>query len=183
MQSESILVIGLGNPILGDDGVGWQIAGRVAAALGYEGADRHAFDPAPAQLSGIEIDRLCLGGLSLMERLVGYRQVILIDSIQTGCAAPGFIWTFTLDQLGETSGGHLRAPHDTSLQTALRVGRSLGADLPPDHAVYVIAVEIRASMRFSDRLSPPVSAAVTAATRSVLSRLQVRQPGLEVRRI
>ena len=59
MPSEKILVIGLGNPILGDDGVGWVVAREVEIRLG-------------ASEYNIEVDCLALGGLSLMERLIGF---------------------------------------------------------------------------------------------------------------
>ena len=51
------LVIGLGNPILGDDGVGWVVAEGIARLT----EDRPE----------IEVDTVALGGLSLMERLTG----------------------------------------------------------------------------------------------------------------
>ena len=51
------LMIGLGNPILGDDGVGWRVAEEVT---------RKTNRPAD-----IEVDCVALGGLSLMERLTG----------------------------------------------------------------------------------------------------------------
>ena len=46
------LVIGLGNPILGDDGVGWRVVEEIARKT----ADRN----------DIEVDTVSLGGLSLM---------------------------------------------------------------------------------------------------------------------
>jgi Ni,Fe-hydrogenase maturation factor len=54
MQSEKTLVIGLGNPILGDDGVGWVVA-------------REVEDRLPQMDHPVEVDCLSLGGLSLME--------------------------------------------------------------------------------------------------------------------
>jgi hydrogenase maturation protease len=56
------IVIGLGNPILGDDGVGWQIAQQVE--------QQSDFPP------DVEVDCLALGGISLMERLIGYQKAI-----------------------------------------------------------------------------------------------------------
>jgi len=90
------LVVGLGNPILGDDGIGWRVADAVRAIK-----------------PDIEVDCLALGGLSLMERLVGYGRVIIIDSIQTRdgrigpaaspCPASG------IARLDTTAGHHSRA--------------------------------------------------------------------------
>ena len=62
------MVIGLGNPILGDDGVGWRVAEEIA---------RNTINQ-----PDVEVDCASLGGLSLMERLTGYERVILVDSIR-----------------------------------------------------------------------------------------------------
>lgn len=178
MSEKPILVIGLGNPILGDDGIGWIIADRVRQALGLQTAPISPFDPAQSiSVDGaIEIDRLSLGGLSLMERLIGYRYVILLDSIRTGRVPIGHLWTFTFDRLEDSTGGHTRAPHDASLKTALQVGRVMGADLPSENLIYVVAVETGQNYDFSDKLSTEVEQAVEGAVHAVceyIKRLRV----------
>ncbi len=146
------LVIGLGNPILGDDGVGW----RVAEALK---------ESQPA----VEIDCLALGGLSLMERLVGYNRVIIIDSIQTHGGVTGQVYTFPLDDLPDLSAGHTTAVHDTSLPTALKLGRAMGAILPED--VMIVAIEADRVFDFTEQLTPDVEAAIPVATKAVMKLL------------
>jgi hydrogenase maturation protease len=148
-----VLVVGLGNPILGDDGIGWAVAEQVAAS-----------EPT------VEVECLALGGLSLMERLIGYRHVIIVDSIQTESGRVGDVTRFSLSALPDRSAGHTTAAHDTSLQTALALGRSMGAQLPDD--VTIVAVEADRVYDFSDQLSPPVLAAVPEATRLVLEALE-----------
>ena len=88
-----MLVIGLGNPILGDDGVGWSVAGSLENRLkGNE---------------GIEVDCLAVGGLSLMERMLGYRHVMLIDFDRDGRAARlGRSGVLQLDELQRAGLGH-----------------------------------------------------------------------------
>ena len=157
----SILVIGLGNPILGDDGVGW----RVAAALQQDltADDSYAAD--------VEIDSFALGGLSLMERLVGYNKAIIIDAVQTGQSFPGQVHELTLEDLPDLSTGHSTAAHDTSLQTALRLGRAMGAVLPDD--VSIIGIEAEQVYEFSEELTPDVAAAVPIAVQKVKELLKV----------
>ena len=180
MSERPILIIGLGNPILGDDGIGWVVADRVKQALGLSSSHAGLFDPARS-FSGegsIEIDRLSLGGLSLMERFIGYRDVVLVDSIHTGRKPAGFIWTFSLDEMGSTAGGHMSAPHDASLKTALRVGYAMGADLPAEQRIYIVAVETEPVLDFSENLSEDVAGAVEGAVRAVcahITRLQIKK--------
>ena len=146
------LVVGLGNPILGDDGVGWQVAEVVR--------DRRP---------DLEIDCLALGGLSLMERLIGYERVIIIDAIQTRDGRIGDVTTMELSDLPDLSAGHTTAVHDTSLQTALNLGRQMGALLPG--RVQIVAVEAERIYDFSEELTPAVAAAVPAAAAAVLELL------------
>ncbi len=160
MSSEKILVIGLGNPILGDDGVGWVVARNVETSLGVS-ANRN-----------VEVDCLALGGLSLMERMIGYQRVILIDSLNTGQRPQGSVITFTLEDLVDLTHGHASAAHDTSLKTALSVGRKLDASLPADESVYVVAVEAQHVYDFKEELSPVIAAAVPVAVQQVLDLLK-----------
>lgn len=153
------LVVGLGNPILGDDGVGWRVAERVAALL-------------PQALAGeVEVERFALGGLSLMERMVGYRRAIVIDAITTG-APDGQVRALALEDLNgppDAAWAHATAVHDTSLSTALRLGREMGAPLPDN--VHLVGVEASALYEFSEELTPDVAAAVPIAADAVLALL------------
>jgi hydrogenase maturation protease len=151
------LVVGLGNPLLGDDGFGWRAAEQIRQQV--ELAD-----------CSVEVDCLAVGGLSLMERLIGYQHVILIDAIFTGQWPVGSIHRLTLDDLPDQAAGHLSSAHDTTLPTAFRVGRALGMPLPDN--VAIVAVEAANSFDFVEELTPLVAAAVPLVTRMVVEMLQ-----------
>jgi hydrogenase maturation protease len=153
------LIIGLGNPILGDDGIGWVVAEKVREALDHR--------PSPI-IDGLEIDTASLGGLSLMERMTGAERIILIDSIFTGQKKIGTVSQFTLGDLPDLSAGHSASAHDTSLRNALIVGRSMNIDLPEDGNVIIIAIEAEAVYDFSQELTPAVAEAVPIAMKLVL---------------
>lgn len=161
MRKRKTLIVGLGNPILGDDAIGWRVAEAVEARLKTETG---------LELTGIEFDYLSLGGLSLMERFIGYERAIILDSIQTEGGELGQVFSFSLEELPDLSAGHTTAAHDTSLQTALALGRQMGTHLPDD--VQVVAVEADRVFDFSDKLSPAVAAAVPEATAAVFALLQ-----------
>lgn len=160
-----ILVVGLGNPILGDDGIGWHVAEAVRS-----------------QTPQVEVDCLALGGLSLMERLIDYEYVIIVDAIQTRNGRIGDVYTFPLEALPNLSAGHTTAAHDTSLQTALTLGRAMGAVLPDD--VMVVAIEAERVYDFSEELTPAVAQAIPVATQAVLDLLNqmVRPTGNETKK-
>lgn len=155
------LLIGLGNPILGDDAVGWRVLEDVEGQLKKR--------PLGNGLK-VEFEYLSLGGLALMERMEGYRDVILIDSILTGKHPLGTIYSLPLSRLPNFSSGHSTAVHDTSLQTALEVGCKMGLELPED--VWVVAVEAEQVYVFSDQLSKPIKRAVPKVVELVLEILK-----------
>lgn len=150
-----LLIIGLGNPILGDDGVGWRIAERLQSH--------------PDLPPDVEIDFLALGGISLMERMVDYDRVILIDAIVTRQHPIGTVLALNLEDLPDRDIGHLGSPHDTTIQDALRMGQRLNVHLPS--RIDLVAVESQSIYDFSETLTPPVAEAVPLATQMVLDLL------------
>lgn len=152
------LVIGLGNPILGDDGVGWRVVEEIARKT--------------ANRPEVEVDCVSLGGLSLMERLTGCERVILVDSIFTGEKPIGTVSQFALSDIPDLTAGHSASAHDTSLHNALNVGRSMDIPLPRDEDVLIVAIEAENVYDFSETLSPPVEAAVPQAVGAVLQLIQ-----------
>ena len=163
---ERCLIVGLGNPILGDDGVGWRIADEVM---------RHQSRVGPH--IDLDVECVALGGLRLMERLIGYDRAIILDAIHTGRDPPGTVSRLSLDELSAPVAGYSNASHDTSLRTALDVGRVLGAQLP-EH-VTIIAVETAREFSFSEALTPPVALAVPRAAALALDILSQTDPWQE----
>ena len=148
------IIIGLGNPILGDDGVGWKVAEEVKKKLPLE--------------TSVTVEFLSLGGISLMEHLVGYERAILIDAIASD-REPGSIITSNLVEMTDVSAFHTTSAHDTSLQNALKLGKAMGAELPQQVAVVGIATDH--VYDFSEELSLPVSKAISKATQIVIDLL------------
>lgn len=150
------IVIGLGNPILGDDGVGWRVVEEVCQHL-----------PAGASI-GVEC--LSVGGLALMEHLIGYDRAIIVDSFIVDAEDVGSILIRNLSELPNYSAFHITSVHDTSLQNAIQLGREMGAYLPMD--VLVIGVAIQRISEFSEVLSPPVAETVLPAAHITLNFLK-----------
>jgi hydrogenase maturation protease len=160
------LVVGLGNPILGDDGLGWRVAEEVSRQMSSE---RSQDGSSERGTPGVDIDCLSLGGLSLMEHLAGYEKVIIIDAIHSGQYPHGSVHVFRLDELPNLMEGHTSSAHDTSLQTAIEVGRLMGVEMPEE--ITVVAVESPNVYDFSEELSPAASAALPQAVNAVFELL------------
>jgi hydrogenase maturation protease len=152
------LVIGLGNPILTDDGVGVKVALAVRDRLAAAGE------------SNIEVTEAGVGGLHLMEMMVGCERVILVDAIQTRDGQPGTIRRLTLDDIeSRLPTQHSASSHDMNLPTALEMGRRLGLALPDK--IEIFAIEAEDVVTFGEKCTPDVAAAVPHVTELVLKSL------------
>jgi hydrogenase maturation protease len=151
--SPRTLVIGLGNPILGDDSVGIHVARAVRSAVGAR--------------ADVEVVEETHGGLKLMEQMIGYDRVIVVDAITSGDPA-GTVARLRLD--GRPSHRSASA-HDVDLPTALAVGRQTGAHLPRDEDILLIGIAAEEVETFGDEMTPAVEAAVPRAAARVLAAL------------
>ncbi len=152
------LVVGLGNPILGDDGVGWRVIDELDA-LEHDEAS---------------LQQACVGGVSLMELLVGYRHAIIVDAIIDPNAEPGSVWCRPLWAVETQVASHLDSTHDAPLLVAIEAGRALGADLPSD--IEVVGIVIERGDVFGEQLSDVVAAAVPVAAAAVVGALRGLRP-------
>jgi hydrogenase maturation protease len=154
------IVVGLGNPILTDDGVGVKVAYEVEAMLGEDIPDK------------LTITEASVGGLRLMELLEGYDRAIIIDAIQTNNGhQPGTITTLSLDDLRNISPTqHSASAHDTSLVTALDMGCRMGLSLPSKVSIY--AIEVENILEFNEEPTPKVADAIPIVAEAVIKELK-----------
>jgi hydrogenase maturation protease len=139
MQNKKILVLGLGNEILSDDGIG----PRLVKSLSHKIDDPDVIFASAG-----------CGGLELMEYIRGYKKAVLIDAIRTGTGEPGTVYSFSPSDFIETS--NLSNLHDINFLTALHIGNILELDLPSE--LNIIAVEIVEDLQFSEKLTPVMEA-------------------------
>ena len=155
------LVVGLGNPILTDDGVGVKVAYEVERAL------------ASTNSNDITVTEASAGGLRLMELMIGYDRVILVDAFMGGNGdEPGTVHHMTLDDLRCVSPTqHSVCAHDTSLVTALDLGARMGLHLPQEISIH--AIEVENVIEFSEEPTPAVAAVIPEVAAAVLAELNL----------
>src|SRR5512136_1017150 len=139
--SRRLLVLGLGNDILTDDAIGLHVVRRLQGQLaGY-----------PA----IDIRETTEMGLALLDFITGYRAVVIVDSIQTGKANPGFLHELDASALHELTG---RTPHFVGVSETLAMGRQLGLAMPEQ--VKIFAIEVEDPFTVGTALTPALQAAL-----------------------
>ncbi len=159
-MSNKALILGLGNPLRGDDGLG----PAVIAWLQEHGlpADIVAVDGGTA-------------GLELVLTLMGYQRALIVDAADIG-RAPGEWIRFTPDLqpvLDQAVGrleekGPLLSLHTAGLAEALALGAALGV-LPEEVVIFGVQP---ARLDWSPGLSAEVQAAVPVVGREMLRYAQ-----------
>jgi hydrogenase maturation protease len=147
------IVLGVGNPILQDDGVGIHVI--------EEMRKRKLKD------SDVSFDTAFTGGLNLLDMIRGYEKVILVDAITQEQSAPGEVKRFSVNSATSL---HSTNPHDVSLAEALSLAHNLGETSLPKEII-LIGIVVRRSYDFGEKLSAEVQRAVPTAVRMVLSEL------------
>jgi hydrogenase maturation protease len=149
------LVLGLGNPILTDDGAGI----KVTQILREE-----VHDP------DVDMLEATAAGLDLLDLIVGYDRLIVVDTIRTGCCAPGTILRLSLDDFELAQ--HLSSPHDIGFKELIELGRRLGLHLPSEILIY--AIEAQDTATFGETFTSEIARAVPQVANMIISeRLQV----------
>ena len=147
-----ILIGGIGNVLLGDDGVGPYVARLLEARYEFE--------------DGVEIDDLGTPALDLIDRISGKDAVILIDSIDTD-VAPGTVVLYRKADIMRQRPAVRMDPHAPALVDAI-----LSAELFGVAPAEVLLVGIKAeSFDIGCNLSDIVSASLDEVVALILAEL------------
>jgi hydrogenase maturation protease len=151
-EAPAVAVVAVGNPIMGDDGVGESVI--------------EALEPRLADREDVTLTNAGTTAFFALEAMSGCDRAIVVDAIATG-ADPGTVQEYRYED------GAFQGPvpemtmHDFSFAEALQAGRE-AYDLPD--TVLILGVEpdcIELSMTLSD----PIAAAVPALSERVLAEL------------
>jgi len=157
--SPPILVLGIGNILLGDEGVGVRIVEALRACIDASRRER-------AMPEDVEVADGGTGGADLVDLMAGRRKVIVIDAAEFD-GRPGDILRFTAADLGRREGIGLSL-HDLGLAEALTMMRHLGC--APEEVV-IFGIKPKRIAPGLD-LTAEVAAAVPKAVERVLEELR-----------
>jgi hydrogenase maturation protease len=149
-------VIGLGNTILSDDGVGVYTAREVRRVLDEHGSADSA-----------DVVESEVGGFDLMELMNGWDRVILVDSVQFDGVTPGALLELNPQDLRTSL--RIRSVHEIDLPTVLKLGRLMGLKMPGQVLIY--AIQAKDAHTLGETMTPPVQQAMARAVDVVLNRI------------
>jgi hydrogenase maturation protease len=144
-----VLIAGVGNILLGDDGVGPYVVRKLAANYVFE--------------EGVELEDLGTPALDFVDHIVGLDVLIVVDAVNNG-EAPGTVTRYSKADLLQHAPSVRMDTHSPALLESLMMAELYGSG-PKSSTLVGVAGE---SYGAECRLSPKVEAAVEEAIRSVL---------------
>lgn len=157
MRGETV-IIGMGNPLLSDDGVGIAVAHAVAERM-------------KGRMS-LAVTELHTGGIRLMEAMAGFRRAVVVDAMLSG-ALPGTVLSF--DPAGFVTTKNTFSSHDTDFATAFDLGLMAGISLPEQVSFW--GIEAREFDLFGESFTDEVAAALPGAVDKIVAELVAWEEG------
>ncbi len=155
MGSERIMVMGIGNPLMIDEGVGVRVIETLMATLEF-----------PSNVELIDAGTMGMGILNLFNRC---DYMLVIDAIDGTGYEPGTVVRLTPEDLAPNQVMH-NSLHDLRFADVLQASELTGTRPEAD----CIGVQIADMSHIEIGLTPAVEAAVPAAVEAVLSVLAER---------
>ena len=157
------LILGLGNTILTDDGVGIYVARRIRELLQV---------PIPglqvtSHESQVSIQEASVGGFNFIDLLTGYEHALIIDAIHTKDGTPGEFYELDLRALKPSV--RISSLHGIDLATACQMAKGMGISFPKDLRIFVMEVEDE--FTFGETCTPKVAANIDKMAKSIISHL------------
>lgn len=153
MRQQKIVVLGCGNLLAGDDGVGIEVLRR----LEEEGL--------PPEVALVEAGA---PGLGLLDLMLGAEKAVIVDAVAGG-GPSGEVVRWRGEELPPMPGRALSV-HDIGIREALAWGRRALPDAMPREVV-VIGIRVAKTEAWHMGLSPEVAAAVPEAARAVRAEI------------
>ena len=148
------IILGIGNLILGDDGVGVHVANEVKT---------HIDSP------NITVDEAITGGMNLLDLLLGYDKAIIIDAVKSKDSKKGEVKRI---KLSDFTTMHSCNPHDVSLIEAIEMAKKLGEDRIPKEIIIIGIMMKNIPCEFGEKLSEKIAAAVPKAVDMTLNEIK-----------
>ena len=151
--------MGVGNPLLGDDGAGF----RLVEILKEKYGDK--FDEV-----GIELKEACSGNIGILQELIGYEEAIIVDSIsqKNSGLQEGKILELNPQDFVEYDGSVNM--HTLDFASSYRLFKSSFRDRMP-RKVKIFAIVIKDQNEYREDLSEKIDRAVNNMVYKILSKL------------
>jgi hydrogenase maturation protease len=139
------VIVGLGNPVRGDDGVGLVVASQLRNLL------------ATRPVEDVVVRLVERAGFELIEVMANAHNAVIIDCLDVPSPVPGRVGILTPADVRGSA--RLTGGHDIGLGVALELGRLLGIRMP--ESVVVVGIEGGDTSLLREDLTPAVALAAS----------------------
>lgn len=139
------IILGVGNIILGDDGVGIHVINEVKKQI---------------KKPNIKIDEATTGGMNLLDLLLGYDKAIIVDAVKSNNGEHGTVKRIPLSDFNTM---HSCNPHDVSLIEAIQMAKKIGEKKIPKEIVIIAVMMKNIPCEFKIELSKEIQKTVPKA--------------------
>ncbi|MBN1223882.1 MAG: hydrogenase maturation protease [Candidatus Aminicenantes bacterium] len=154
------LVLGLGNDLYGDDGVGPCVVRRI-------NCDPDVRKEMAFCSENVHFEECAISGLGLLDVIIGYDRLILIDTIKKAEPTPGKVTILKESDLRHIPGP---SPHYVSVPQAIEIGRRIGVQVPG--RIDIIAVEAKNMYNLGEGLTDEMTRAIPKIIRELRNLLE-----------
>jgi hydrogenase maturation protease len=118
----------------------------------------------------IAVEDTSTSGLNLLDFIMGYDRVIIIDAIKTEEGEPGEIYRLRPEDFSKSV--HLTTSlHDVNLPTVIEMGKKLVPEEMP-HEIVIFAIEVEETDKFTEEMTIKVKEAVPKVSNLVLEEIR-----------
>jgi len=146
------LILGLGNPYLSDDSAGLLVIRELEKRLSNP---------------DVSLNETSLAGITLLDFIVGYDKVIIVDAIQSPGGEPGSVYHLTPEQFDTSC--HTTSSHDIGVIAAIELGRRLELSMPQE--IDIIAIEAGDVVTLREGCTPEVEKAIPIAADIIIKEI------------
>jgi len=157
------LVLGLGNDLFGDDGVGLEVVKRLRKECLN---DMDSSDSIATPLGPVDLVASTCTGLAILDLILGYDRLFIIDTIKQPHPQTGRVRVLKEKDLRAVPGP---SPHYVSFNQVLEIGRAAGLPVPQE--LTIIAVEAKDIYHLGEALSPEMKASLPGIIKHIKSIL------------
>jgi hydrogenase maturation protease len=137
VKTNKVLLLGIGNPLLTDDGIGIVAAREISEK----------------NLAGVDFEEATASGIEVMEMMLDYEKVVVVDAIMWPDHLPGEVMRLEEKDFSHTV--HGSSPHGVNISTAIALGRQTSPDRMPKEIVFY-AMQAEDVSTFSEKMTQKV---------------------------
>jgi len=152
-----LLILGMGNKLFGDDGVGIVVAERLQELLN--------------EYENVDIEETSWGGFRIIDLLSGYNSAIIIDALRTAQRPLGYIHQFDYKDIIHSV--RMVSFHDINFATAVEFAKKI--DIPMPEKIQIFGIEVSETDQFTEEFTQEVKSSIENCINIILQEIDIQQ--------